>query len=59
MMGTLLNVILSLTYEEFYKSYREAEALFFAGKYDRAERIYRRLLTDARNSDMKKNFFIE
>lgn len=56
MMGTLLNVILSLTYEEFYKSYREAEALFFAGKYDRAERIYRRLLTDARKFGYEKEF---
>ncbi len=52
----VLHFLLNMTYEEFYKSYREAEALFFAGKYERAQKIYKRLLRNAKKYGYEKEF---
>lgn len=54
MIGILVPLLLNMSYEDFYKTYKEAEALFFAGKYEKAEKIYKRLLRDGKKYGFDK-----
>jgi len=54
MIGILIPLIVGASYEDFYKAYKEAEALFFAGKYEKAEKIYKRLLRDGKKYGFDK-----
>jgi len=43
----MITLIFAMSYQDFYRAYKDAEELFRKGDYSKSEKIYRKILRDS------------